>query len=90
MIWVADNAALPPRVGYAIGRAVGTAVDRNRVRRRLRAIFAEQARAERVPAGLYLVGARASASGATSAALATDLDRLLTLVATRTAAKVVR
>ena len=27
----------PPRVGYAIGRGVGTAVVRNRVRRRLRA-----------------------------------------------------
>ena len=89
MIWVADNAALPPRVGYAIGRAVGTAVDRNRVRRRLRALIADRARAKGVPAGLYLIGARASASSSTSADLARDLDHVLTLVATR-AAKIAR
>jgi ribonuclease P protein component len=86
MIWVADDAACPPRVGYAIGRAVGTAVDRNRVRRRLRALIAEQARTRRVPAGLYLVGARPKASGATSATLAADLDHLFTFVVTRASA----
>lgn len=48
---------LPPRVAYAIGRKVGGAVVRNRVRRRLRAIFAELAGPSQalVPAGAYLV-----------------------------------
>jgi ribonuclease P protein component len=39
------------RVAYAIGRRVGGAVDRNRVRRRLRAVVAELA----LPGGDYLV-----------------------------------
>jgi ribonuclease P protein component len=45
----------PPRVAYAVGRHVGSAVTRNRVRRRLRAAVREEA------AGLesscaYLIG----------------------------------
>ena len=47
-----------PAVAFAIGRAVGTAVDRNRLRRRLRAIFGELD----VPAGTYLVGAGPAAA----------------------------
>ncbi len=42
-----------PQVGYAIGRRVGTAVVRNRLRRRLRAIVNEQA--PDLPAGAYMV-----------------------------------
>ena len=41
--------------GYAVGRRVGTAVARNRVRRRLRAVVA--ARAPELPGGAYLVSA---------------------------------
>jgi ribonuclease P protein component len=81
MIWVAESAADPPRIGYAIGRALGTAVDRNRVRRRLRALMANAARAGRIPGGLYLVGARPGAASSPSASLADDLDRLLTMLA---------
>jgi ribonuclease P protein component len=33
--------ALPPRVAYAVGRRVGGAVQRNRLRRRLRAIVGQ-------------------------------------------------
>ncbi|MEM7093527.1 MAG: ribonuclease P protein component [Actinomycetota bacterium] len=43
-----------PYVGYAIGRKVGPAVVRNRIRRRLRAILA--APDVRLDVGLYLVG----------------------------------
>jgi ribonuclease P protein component len=80
MIWVADAAANPPRIGYAVGRALGTAVDRNRVRRRLRALMADAARAGRIPGGLYLVGTRSGAVSSPSANLAVDLDRLLTMI----------
>jgi ribonuclease P protein component len=48
-----------PQVAYAIGRHVGGAVDRNRLRRRLRAIVAEQAGS--LPVGAYVV--RASRQG---------------------------
>ena len=50
----------PPRVAYAVGRRVGTAVVRNQVRRRLRAAVAEGA-AELAP-GAYLVVVRAEAA----------------------------
>ncbi|MDQ3757149.1 MAG: ribonuclease P protein component [Actinomycetota bacterium] len=49
----------PPRVAYAIGRKVGGAVVRNRLRRRLRAVVAELGPALRP--GAYLVGATAEA-----------------------------
>jgi len=37
------DASTPPRVAYSVGRRVGPAVVRNRVKRRLRAIVAELA-----------------------------------------------
>jgi ribonuclease P protein component len=85
MVWVADGAALPPRVGFAIGRAVGTAVDRNRVRRRLRALIASRAALGRFPAGLYLIGAKPAAVSASFSSLGADLDRLLALAARKAA-----
>jgi ribonuclease P protein component len=42
------------RVAFAVPRKVGTAVERNRCRRRLRAVVAEIAAS--IPAGAYLVG----------------------------------
>jgi ribonuclease P protein component len=45
----------PPRVAYAIGRSVGGAVVRNRLRRRLRAIVTDLAPDLRP--GTYLIGA---------------------------------
>lgn len=49
----------PPRVAYAIGRSVGSAVVRNRIRRRLRVIVA--ARVDDLAPGAYLVAARREA-----------------------------
>src|SRR5262249_55233724 len=41
-VWfVEGDPYLPPRMAYAIGRTVGTAVERNRLRRRLRAIVSD-------------------------------------------------
>jgi len=63
-----------PRVGFAVPRAVGGAVTRNRVRRRLRALCAE--RLASWPAGVRLVvRALPAAAVAPYAALAADLDR---------------
>jgi ribonuclease P protein component len=47
---------IPPRVAYAVGRKVGGAVTRNRVRRRLRASVARH-RSQLRPGAVYLVGA---------------------------------
>ena len=47
-----DSNVTPPQVAFAIGRPVGPAVQRNRVRRRLRAILSDAA----VPPGLFLFG----------------------------------
>lgn len=46
----------PPRVAYAVGRGVGNAVARNRLRRRLREAVRGHA-ALLQPASAYLVGA---------------------------------
>lgn len=46
----------PPRVAYTVGRPVGGAVHRNRVRRRLRSAMTELvASAPPPPAGAYLI-----------------------------------
>jgi ribonuclease P protein component len=65
--YVLDPDLVPPQVAFAIGRAVGTAVQRNRLRRRLRALLATSD----VHPGLYLVGATPHACEHTFA----DLDR---------------
>lgn len=52
----------PVRVAYAVGRATGTAVVRNRLRRRLRAAVDEVVRGDRVAPGMYLIGARPDAA----------------------------
>jgi ribonuclease P protein component len=56
--WVADPSQIPPRVAFAIGVAVGPAVVRNRLRRRIRAIL----RDADLPGGLYLFGATPAAA----------------------------
>ena len=60
---------MPPRVAYAIGRSVGGAVVRNRLRRRLRAAIAAEAARHGVPAGWYLIGAGPDAAGLDAASL---------------------
>jgi ribonuclease P protein component len=62
----------PPRVAYAIGRGVGTAVVRNRVRRRLRAATRTH-RDQLVPGHAYLVSTGPAAATRTYAELSTSL-----------------
>lgn len=52
--FVPDARPGPPRVAYAVGRSVGGAVVRNRLRRRMRAVVSELGSALRP--GAYLVG----------------------------------
>jgi ribonuclease P protein component len=57
--FLSDGSDDPPRVAYAIGRRVGSAVARNRVRRRLRAAL-ERHSAQLLPGGAYLFAAERS------------------------------
>lgn len=51
-----DPAVQPPRLAFAIGKSVGSAVVRNRLRRRLRAISTTHAHV--LDPGSYLIGVR--------------------------------
>jgi ribonuclease P protein component len=62
-----------PRLAFAVGRAVGPAVVRNRLRRQLRA----HARQLDLPAGAYLVNLSPAAAGLTGAALRSHLEQAL-------------
>jgi ribonuclease P protein component len=62
---VPESAGDPVRVAYAVGRAVGGAVARNRLRRRLRVLVGDLDAAGALSPGLYLVGAGSSATTAT-------------------------
>ncbi len=66
----------PPRVGFVVGRGVGTAVVRNRVRRRLRHLA--RGYLGSLPGGsLLVVRANPQASTARQADLAAELDLVL-------------
>lgn len=54
-----DDVAAPPRFGYTVTRKVGTAVERNRIRRRLKAVVHRDAALAAKPGHDYvLVGRR--------------------------------
>ncbi len=64
------------KVGFVVGRAVGSAVTRNQVRRRLRHLLA--ARLDRLPSGARLVvRATPAAAGRSSTVLGDTLDDAL-------------
>ncbi|MET1001697.1 MAG: ribonuclease P protein component [Acidimicrobiia bacterium] len=66
----------PPRVAYAVGRRVGTAVVRNQVRRRLRAVVQAEA-SDLAPAHAYLVQASPQAASCTYSELQSTFRAIL-------------
>jgi ribonuclease P protein component len=67
---------IPVRVGFVVSKAVGNAVVRNQVKRRLRAVTA--ARLDQLPDGALLVlRALPSSATASAAELAGSVDQLL-------------
>ncbi|MGI8778510.1 MAG: ribonuclease P protein component [Acidimicrobiales bacterium] len=81
--WVEGEPSEPTRVAYTVGRRVGGAVVRNRVRRRLRAATSEAGGLLRP--GPYLIGARPEAAQASYGELRTAVNEALRAV-TRTPA----
>ena len=81
---VIDPAAGMPHVGFAIGRAYGGAVERNRLRRRLRETLV--ASEVPLPAGWYLIGvSRTNGCPAWSDVVRTT-ERLMAAVVTKAVA----
>jgi len=76
--WVPADVAEPPRVAYTIGRRVGSAVVRNRLRRRLRTLIRESASSLRP--GVYLIGAGPAAVQLSYEDLRRTLLRVLTYI----------
>jgi ribonuclease P protein component len=73
--WVPSDPGEPPRVAYAIGRRVGSAVVRNRVRRRLRMLIRDEASA--LDPGAYLIGVGPAAAALPYEDLRTTLLKAL-------------
>jgi ribonuclease P protein component len=76
MTFLPGESSVPPRVAYAVGRRVGPAVVRNRVRRRLRAAALAH-RSELQPGGAYLFGAAPAAATVPFAELDAAMSQLL-------------
>ena len=70
----------PPRVAYALGRALGPAVVRNRVRRRLRAMLQQASCDAGLPPGIYLFGAQPAAATRSYVELQFDLNLILSRI----------
>lgn len=64
-----------PHVAYALGRATGPAVVRNRLRRQLRSIV--RSSNQNLPSGWFLIGADNRATALSFAELTTQTEELL-------------
>jgi ribonuclease P protein component len=74
-----DSSLPGAHVGYAIGRNVGGAVLRNRIRRQLRSLL--EAKSNQMPAGWYLVGVQPRVGAMSWTDLGVTVDQLLAKVA---------
>ena len=73
-----DSSLPNAHVGYAIGRNVGGAVLRNRIRRQLRSLL--EAKSDQLPAGWYLVGAQPRVGAMSWTELGSTVDQLVAKV----------
>lgn len=78
--FVPDSEVVPPQVAFAIGRASGSAVQRNRLRRRLRAILHDCD----VPPGLLLIGVGPHANKCSFDDLSRATRAMITTLSSRT------
>lgn len=76
-----DSTLSQPRVGYVLGRAYGSAVSRNRLRRQMREIL--RTREAALQPGVYVFGASPRAKGLAHSDLVVNVDRLLQKIAER-------
>jgi ribonuclease P protein component len=72
-----DPAVVPLRVAFAVGRSVGTATRRNRLRRQLRAIVASLQSELGLDHGWLLIGATPAASERTFQSLRNETSTML-------------
>lgn len=72
---ILDPSLPAPKVAYAIGKRSGSAVVRNRIRRRLRPLLA--ANSSQLPRGYYLVGATSEAATMSATALNSEVAQLV-------------
>jgi ribonuclease P protein component len=76
LLVVPDRSGEPPKIGFIVSRAVGSAVVRNRVRRRLRELM--RGYLQSVPGGsLLVVRANPGAAQADQSDLAADLGLVI-------------
>jgi len=73
--YLPGDASEPPRVAFSVGRRFGSAVERNRVRRRLRQMLRQAS--PPLPPGAYLVGVGPSGRTAGYQDLQAQLERAL-------------
>jgi ribonuclease P protein component len=78
--FVPDSEVVPPQVAFAIGRASGSAVQRNRLRRQLRAILRECD----VPPGLLLIGVAPHANERSFSDLSRSAHAMMATLTSRT------
>jgi len=69
-----DSSLAQPHVGYALGRHVGIAVRRNRLRRQLRVLL--KAHETLLSPGFYVFGASPQATKATAQQLAAAVENI--------------
>lgn len=74
---IVDASLAGPHVGYAIGRSFGSAVSRNRMKRRLRALV--NAQHHGFPPGYFVIGASPKAAGLGFQDLAGEVAQIVRL-----------
>lgn len=81
-IWCPDPHSDAASVAFAIGRTLGPAVARNRLRRRLRAVLRQIDATTPLPPALILIGAKRPADELTYEMIERDATSLITEIAT--------